>query len=100
MSSEIMKRAPWMLRVGLPLLLALVLAAIWTLRPAPDPVVALLPTTLDEADIPVALRERLENVRATIREPRRDADGVRRLAHLYHANRYYIQAQQCYDLLA
>lgn len=95
------KPSAWTYPLGLALVAALVVAAVWLRRPEAElPARALLPTLPAEAVMPTALRERLKAAHDEIRDPAREGDAVRRLARLYHANGHYGQAKQCYELIA
>jgi tetratricopeptide (TPR) repeat protein len=95
-----MKPPAWTIYSGLALLLGLFSAGMWFWRAGPGHPARALPVLPVAAEIPPALRARLETVRGAIRDPVREADAVRRLARLYHANGHFDQARQCYDLIA
>lgn len=93
------KSSAWTYPLSLALLIGMVAAAVWLRRPEPGLLANTLPVLPIDAVIPTALRERLRAARDAIRDPARDAEGVRRLARLHHANGHHDQAQQCYDLI-
>lgn len=101
MAAHTMKRPRRALQWGASLVLALgVATAGWMLRDRGQSRGPLVPVLAGEAELPPLFQQRLRDARVAVRDTPTDQAALRRLARLYHANRYYAEARACYELLA
>ena len=84
---------PW--AIGGAVVLAFAFGLRWR-RPAAGPQ---LPAAVHYGNLPDRFNQALQAARDQLRSPATDAEGVRKLARLYQANRLFAEARTCYRLI-